>query len=299
MSAFVLLLGCLALGMLVGRFARPPIGLAPALNWWLINIALPAMVLELVPRLQLDARMLYLAISQWLVFAGSWAIFAALGARLGWSRARTGGVTLVAGLGNTSFVGYPLIEALHGREGLGLAVVADQAGTFFALAVGGIVVASIYAGQRARPLDIVRRVLLFPAFIAMSIGLLVGALGGWPELIDGVLARIAQTLTPIALFVVGLRFRLLLARDQFTAVGFGLGYKLVLAPLAIWAIGLICAVHGMPLTIAVLQSAMAPMVSAAILADQHHLDPPVATSLLGLGVLLGFVTVPLWNLLLV
>ena len=40
---------------------------------------------------------------------------------------------------------------------------------------------------------------------------------------------------------------------------------------------------------------MAPMVSAAILADQHNLDPPVANTLLGVGTLLGFVTVPLWN----
>lgn len=295
MTAFVLLLACFTLGMLVSRYARPPIGLAPSLNWWLINIALPAMVLELVPKLQLDARMLYLMLSQWLVFGASWMLFAWLGPRLGWSRARTGGVAIVAGLGNTSFVGYPLIEALQGREGLMLAVVADQAGAFVALAVGGVLAASIYSGRTPRPLDIARRVLLFPAFLSLALGLVVGALGGWPELVDTVLSRIALTLTPIALFVVGLRFRLLLARDQITAVGVGLGYKLLLAPLLVLGVGVLGGVHGLPLTIGVLQAAMAPMVSGAILADQYHLDPPVAGSLLGIGVLLGFATVPLWN----
>src|SRR3546814_3232858 len=70
-----------------------------------------------------------------------------LGRRLQWSRSRIGALTLVAGLGNTSFVGYPLIEALRGQEGLAYAVIADQGGCFIALAVGGVIVASIYRSE--------------------------------------------------------------------------------------------------------------------------------------------------------
>lgn len=295
-ESFLLLLICLALGVLAARYGRPPDGLVPGLNWWLINIALPAMVFELVPRLHFDLHMLYLVLSQWLVFAGAWLVFAWLGRRLQWSRARTGALILVAGLGNTSFIGYPLIEALRGRDGLAYAIVADQAGCFIALAAGGIVVASIYAGLRPQPAQIARRVLLFPAFVALVSGIVVGALGGWPLLADAILGRIAGTLTPLALFVVGLRFRLHLGRQQIVAVSLGLGYKLLLIPALILSLGLLCGVHGLPLTIAVLQSAMAPMVSAAILADQYQLDPPVANTLLGAGTLLAFITVPLWNL---
>lgn len=298
MTAFVLLVVCLALGMTVSRYAQPPIGLAPGLNWWLINIALPAMVLQLIPRLHFDLHMLYLVLSQWLVFAGAWLLFPAIGARRGWSRARIGALVLVAGLGNTSFIGYPLIEALRGHEGLAYAIVADQAGCFIALAVGGIVVASIYSGQKPQAAQILRRVLLFPAFIALVGGIVVGALGGWPAVIDTLLGRIAATLTPLALFVVGLRFRLHLGRERLAAVGLGLAYKLALIPALVLGLGLVCGVHGLPLTIAVLQAAMAPMVSAAILADQHNLDPPVANTLLGAGTLLAFATVPLWNLVL-
>ncbi|WP_028080166.1 AEC family transporter [Solimonas soli] len=295
MTALVLLIVCLLLGAAVARYARPPIGLAPGLNWWLINVALPAMVLELIPRLHFDLHMLYLVLSQWLVFGLAWLLFATLGRRFGWSRARIGGLTLVAGLGNTSFIGYPLLEALRGREGLALGVVADQAGCFIALAVGGILVASLYSGQTPKPVQIVRRVAFFPAFVALVTGIVVGAFGGWPEIVDAVLTRIAQTLTPLALFVVGLRFRLHLGRDRLGAVGIGLLYKLALIPALVLGLGLLCGVHGLPLTIAVLQAAMAPMVSATILADQHNLDPPVANTLLGAGTLLAFVTVPLWN----
>lgn len=298
MTALALLLTCLLFGVLAARYMRPPIGLAPSLNWWLINVALPAMVLELVPKLQFDPRLIYLAVSQWLVFAASWWLFATLGRRLGWTRARTGGVILVAGLGNTSFIGYPLIEALRGRQGLAHAIVADQAGCFIALAIGGVLVASIYSGQKPQAMQIVRRVLFFPAFIALVAALLIGAAGGWPAPAEAVLHRVAQTLTPIALFVVGLRFRLQLGRGEAGAVTLGLAFKLVLIPALVLGLGMLVGVHGLPLTIAVLQAAMAPMVSATILADQHHLDPPVANTLLGAGTLLGFATVPVWNLLL-
>jgi predicted permease len=298
MTAFALLIVCLLLGMAVNRYARPPIGLAAGLNWWLINVALPAMILELVPRLQFDLHLIYLVLSQWLVFGLAWLLFAALGRRLRWSRARIGALILVAGLGNTSFIGYPLVEALRGRDGLALAVIADQGGCFIALAVGGVVVSALYSGQQPKLARVVRRVLLFPAFVALVTGIVVGALGGWPAVIDEVLQRVAQTLTPLALFVVGLRFHLHLGRDRMTAVGAGVVYKLLLIPALVFGLGLLCGVHGLPLTIAVLQSAMAPMVSAAILADQHNLDPPVANTLLGAGTLLSFVTVPLWNLVL-
>lgn len=295
MNSFVLLIVCLTLGILVARYARPPIGLAAGLNWWLINVALPAMILELIPRVHFDRHLIYLVLSQWLVFGLAWVLFDRLGRRLNWSRERIGALILVAGLGNTSFIGYPLVEALRGRDGLALAVVADQGGCFIALAAGGIIVASLYAGQRPQAAQIVRRVAFFPPFIALVVAIVVSVLGQWPEMIESVLARVAQTLTPIALFVVGLRFHLHLGRDRVTAVGLGAAYKLLLIPAIVFGLGLLFGVRGLPLTIAVLEAAMAPMVSAAILADQHNLDPPVANTLLGVGTLLGFVTVPLWN----
>jgi predicted permease len=47
------------------------------------------------------------------------------------------------------------------------------------------------------------------------------------------------------------------------------GWKLLLAPLVIWLAGLAIGVSDAILAVAVLKSAMAPMVSAAILAEQH------------------------------
>jgi hypothetical protein len=38
------------------------------------------------------------------------------------------------------------------------------------------------------------------------------------------------------------------------------------------------------------------MISAAILADQYKLDPPLSNTVLGAGIVLSMVSVPLWNL---
>lgn len=295
MNALLLLACCLALGLLTARVARPPAGLAPSLNWWVIQIALPALVLELIPRLHFNPDLWFLVVSQWLVFLGALAFFHVLGTQLGWSRRRIGALVLVCGLGNTSFMGYPLLEALRGREGLALGVVADQLGCFLMLSLGGALVAVLYGGASSHPAAIARKVLLFPAFLALIAGALVGQLGGWPPAAQEILHRIGQTLSPLALFSVGLRLKLSLHRHQWLPVGVGLTWKLMLIPALTLALGTALGIHGLLLSIAVLQTAMAPMISAAILADQHGLEPDLANAVLGAGILLSLLTVPWWN----
>jgi len=293
MSAMLLLFVCLLLGMLVARFARPPAGIVPSINWWLLNVALPALVLELIPKVRFDPQLWFPVVAMWLVFGGAWLLFGLLGPRLGWSRQRTGALILVCGLGNTSYMGYPLVLALHGKEGLSLAVVADQIGAFPILASIGIVVASIYAGRTPQPRLIVRRILTFPAFIALLLGVVVGICGGWPKVIEEVFASIGATLTPLALFSVGLQFKFHPGQRQLGAVGCGLAWKLLLAPLACWALGRAAGLDGLVLTVGVLQAGMAPMVSAAILADEYELDAATANTVLGAGIVLSLLTIPL------
>ena len=298
MTALLLLLVCLLLGWLVARYANPPAALAPSLNWWVINVAFSALVLNLIPKLEFDWHLWYLIATMWFVFLGSWAFFTLLGRALHWSRERVGALTLVSGLGNTSFIGFPMVEALRGEEALKLAVFGDQAGTFLALGVGGTVVAALYSGKSVAPGTIARRVLLFPPFMSLIAGVTIARLRGVPPVIDEILARIGATLVPLALFSVGLQFRLRLGREHAVPIGLGLAWKLVLAPVIVWLVGSVISVEPHILTVAVLQAAMAPMISATILATQNDLEPQLANTLLGIGILLAFATVPIANALL-
>lgn len=298
MPALLLLFVCLLLGVLVARLGNPPATLAHGLNWWVLNVALPGLVLHLIPQLGFDWHLWFLVAAMWFVFLGAWSFFAIIGKLLQWSRQRIGALTLVCGLGNTSFIGYPLIEALRGREGLQLAAFADQAGVFLALGVGGTILAALYSGRSVAPLTVVRRVFLFPPFISLLVAIAVGASGGLPPAMDSVAARIGATLVPLALFSVGLQFRLQVDRHKLPAIAVGLGWKLLLAPALVWLGGMLVGASGLVLTIAVLQAAMAPMIAGAILATQNDLEPQLANTILGVGILIAFATVPIANALL-
>ena len=293
MSAILLLFLCLALGVLGARFGKPAAQFAQSLNWWVINVALTALVLQLVPRIELHVQLWFLPASMWFVFLGGWLFCAVVGRVLRWPRARIGALTLVCGLGNTAFIGFPLIDTLRGQEGVQLALVADQVGCFLALAIGGTLVAAVYSGQHVNASSIARKVLLFPPFVGLIVGIAMGAVGAWPATVDEVLARIAATLVPLALFSVGLQFRLRIDSRQWQAMGAALSWKLLLAPLLVYASGAVLRVDTKLLTIGVLEAGMAPMISAAILASDHDLEPELANAVLGVGILLSFVTVPI------
>lgn len=297
MASFLLLVVCLLLGAAVAQSGRAPDNLAKNLNWWVLHIALPATVLEIIPQLHLDASLWFLAASMWLIFSGSWLVFHWLGTQLQWSRGTIGAVVLTAGLCNSSFVGFPLIEALRGKQALTYAAIADQLGCFLNASIGGSLVVALYSGSKLDARVVVRKVFLFPPFIALLIALLVSFTPGWPMLMQDLLSRISATLAPLALFSVGLQLRLKLNAQRVTPFVTGLIWKLGLAPLMIYGIGLVLNISQPVFTVTLLQAAMAPMVTAAILAEQGNLDPPLANMMVGVGILLSFITVPLWNLL--
>jgi predicted permease len=296
--ALVIPVLCLLLGLAVGALRRPRPAVTHGLNWWVLNVALPALVLAEVPRIQLELRLGFLVASLWLVFGLTWILFALIAPRLGWSRARTGATILVAGLGNTAFIGYPMLQSLRGPQALEYGILADQAGTFLAFTVLGMAVAAVYAGKEVAARDLARRVLLFPGFLTLILSLAVGPWLSWPPLLQSLFVRIGGTMTPLALFSVGLQMRLKLERGHPRALAVILLWKMCAAPLLCLLLGVLLRIEHPVMTVGVLQAAMPPMVSAGILADEYQLDPQLANVAVAVGMLLGFASVPALNSLL-
>lgn len=292
MSALLLVTACLAAGVLVARLPHPA-GLVPAFNWWVLNIALPALVLVQITQLQWSASLLWPAVAMWLVFLGAWLWVAVIGRLAGWSRGEIGALVLTCGLGNTSFIGYPLIEALRGETGLGIAVVADQLGSFLLLSTLGLFAAAWYAGTKVQPAQMLRRVVTFPAFVALALAGTIQLAGiELGETLRSVLGRLGDTLTPLALFSVGLQLRLRMRWDDASRVFGGLSWKLLGAPLLVFAVTLAVAPDPMVAAVTVMQAGMAPMITAGILAQQYGLAPVLANRVVGYGIVLSLVTVP-------
>lgn len=298
MSALVLLALCMALGAITVRLRADAIDWVPGINGFVLNIAFPALILELIPKLHWEPGLWFPVMAMWGTALGSVLLMVLIGRALGWNRGTVGALALVAGFGNTSFTGLPLIEALRGKGHLGAAVLADQAGSFLSLATVGVVAAAWFSGTATSVRAVALRVLKFPPFLAMLAGFAVGAAGGWPPLLDEVLHRIGVTLSPLALFAVGLQFRPGSLGEHWRPLAVGLGWKMGLAPLLVLLTGRVLGVTGTPYEVGVLQAATAPMISAGILAQQSGLAPALANTVVGIGILLSLATVPLWNLLL-
>ena len=230
----------------------------------------------------------------WLVFAVSAGLFWAVGRALGLSRATTGALSIVGGLGNTSFVGLPMIETFYGPSGTPVGIMIDQLGTYLVLSTAGILVISFYAGQSVSARDVLRRIVTFPPLIALVVAVALRTVA-LPDWAGSVLARLGGTLAPLALVSVGLQMRLGALRGNRGPLLMGVGFKLVLAPLLLLlvyagAIGM----RGPVTEVTLLESAMGPQIGGAIVASQYGLNAPLISLMVGVGTLLSFATLPLW-----
>lgn len=295
MSNLLLLVLCLVAGTLLRRAGRVGDNAHQALNAVIIHLALPAVTLRTLHAFEFDREHLMPVLMPWLLFAVGALLFWGLGRVLGLSRAQIGALTLVGGFGNTSFVGLPMIETLHGRDGLGLGLLIDQLGSYLALSTLGVAAAAWYAaGPRVGAREMVRRVITFPPVIALALALLLRPLP-FPQPLEMTLSRIGDTLAPLALLSVGMQLRLDAIREHSLALTLGLGYKLVLAPaLVVGVLWLFGAAPDMTSRVSVIEAAMPPMIGAALVAAQANLAPRLVSMMVGLGIPLGLVTSTGW-----
>jgi malate permease and related proteins len=303
MAQFALILFCLLAGHLLRRFEVLHKGAPQTLNTFIIYLSLPALVLLQIPaffaREALSGAMLIPVSMAWLQFAFAFAVVYPLAGRLGFSRATTGALILTAGLGNTSFVGFPLLEALLGPEALRIGIIVDQAGSFLVVSTLGVLTASLFSEKKARLRHIVVRILRFPPFLALLLALAssfaaIDFLSPWTPALE----VLSSTLVPLALVSVGYQIHVSghVLRRRALPLGLGLGLKLLAVPavLAILYMGFL-EQRGEMVQVTVLEAAMAPMITAAIVAADFHLDTEIANLMVGVGIPLSLLTVAAWN----
>jgi predicted permease len=294
MTAIAAMLVALAAGWLCRRLDAFPEDAAESLNKFVLWICLPALVLARVPGLALRLELLALALAPWLVSLAIAALILLLARALAWPRTVTGCLLLVAVLGNTSFLGYPLVAALLGPEQVPLAAVYDQFGTFMLVASYGLVVLAAYGGQdRPTAAGMLRRVLAFPPFLALLLALALPA--ALPEPLLGVAEHLAAPLLPLVAFALGLKLRLRLPAALLPPLAIGLALKLLLMPLLAWALLSALPVGEAVRQVGVLEAAMPPMFTAAALAISARIEPELAAAMVGYGLILGLATVFAWS----
>lgn len=294
MSNIILLIVCFLAGMGLRRTGRFPESTPAALNGFIIHVSLPALALLHIHRLTLDVSLLFTAGMAWCLFGAGYLFFKLTGRLAGLDTQSIGALMLVGGLGNTSFVGLPMIEAYYGKEYLGIGLIADQLGSFLVLSTLGILTATIYSSGHTSPREIIRKVVLFPPFQALLLAFLLKPLP-FPEWLTSVLQKLGDTLTPLALASVGFQLRFGQIKQELKGLSLGLLYKLALGPAILYLVYVVMlGGSGKAMQVTLFEAAMAPMITAGIIAVDHRLNPSLVTLMLGIGIPLSFLSLPLW-----
>ena len=251
---------------------------------YVIYFSLPALTLDLAREMEPTRESIGVVVTAWLsVIAGmTIAYLAGKGLRMSSMRLRT--FMLLSAFGNTAFLGYPFAWAYFGEAGFIYAVLYDQLGSFIAVITLGLLVA---VGR----IDL-REILTFPPLIALVLGILLREYN-FPGFLESFLDVAGNSLIPAVLFALGLKFSITdIARSSFYPL-FVVTLKMIALPVIISAVLTALSLTQIPFKVAVLQSAMPPMVMAGILAIKYGLDVPLAVSSITLGILVSFFTVPL------
>jgi len=299
MANIILLFLCLIIGILLKKVKAFPKNTSTVLNQYILYIALPAMALHYLPKINLGLDLLLPASIAWISFALAYLIFNFLGKLLGWSRKLIGCLILTAGLGNTSFVGIPIIQALYGDEGLNTLIIVDLPGTFVVLSTLGILVATVYSNQKQKgDSSLLKKMFSFPPLLAFLAGITLAILKiDFPEPLSVTFKQLATTIAPIALISVGFQLRFKTYSKHFKFLALGLFFQLILFPALI--LGLFYGIldqTDLVAKVCVIEAGMAPMITAAILANTHGLKPELSNMMVGYGIPISFITVGLWYL---
>jgi predicted permease len=300
MEEFVITITFLLIGMAMKRIPDFHHETGNVLNRFVIYISLPALIFLKVPELIFSKNLLVPAIMPWGMLLFSCVIIIILSKTLKWDRETTGCLLLLIPLGNTSFLGIPMVKAFFGENAVSYALLYDQLGSFLALATYGSFILALYGRIESRPsiVSVVKKIASFPPFIALVLAFFLRAFS-YPSIAVGLLKMLSSTLVPLVMIAVGFQLTPRLSREMTSQLGIGLSIKLIAAPVAALFFCKIAGLEGEAVQVSIFEAGMPPMVSAGALAVSANLSPALTAALVGIGIVLSFVTLPILHQLLV
>ena len=297
MANFILIGLCILAGILFRKSKSLPKDAHKGINAWIIYIALPAVSFKYLPHITWTKDLLFPALAPIGVWLLGW-LFITLYSRIrNMNKATSGGLKLTSSLSNTSFVGFPLIVAYFSEKELAIAIICDQV-TFMLLSTIGVIVAIRSSQhQKLNPKVVLKKVLTFPPLIGCVLALTLPRFIDVSSL-DPLFDKLAGTVGPLALFSIGLQLKFGGWFSELKHISFALLYKLILAPLVVLLVALVLGMHGIITKITIFEMAMPTLLTAGVVADQYNLNPKLSNLVVGIGILLSFITTGLWWLVL-
>lgn len=319
---YIPLMGWISLGWVLGRLL--PKGASAKLGQFIFWIGLPISIVAFLYRADLSGWILIAPVTAWVAIAVG-AAFAWVWIDLGvgderlramskglddhapntglilrnsdWSRATQGSFLLAMMVGNTGYMGFPVVLGLVGPDYFAWALFYDLLGTFVGVYGVGVVLAAKYGTVgEGSSVKLSEKILKNPAIWSLGFGLLL-RLVNLPEFAETSLRTCAWGIVNLALVLIGMQLSQLRSLRKLKQALPCLGIKMVLVPLVVGTGLMFFGVAEQTQLALVLQMGMPPAFATVVFAEAYGLDRELAVTTLVFGCLALLVLLPLWVLL--
>ena len=294
MINFVLIAVCIIAGMIFKSTKTIHPDAHKGINTWVLYLALPAVSFKYLPKVQWSLEMLFPILSTVLIAVGSSIVVLFYSRIKNYSRRSRSTMELASGYSNTSFIGFPLIAAFYGEQYLSIAIICDQT-MFLMLSTMGIITA-LKGGSKSGKISsifILKRLFTFPPFLGCISALILSQFFNL-DFAEPLFDKLAATVAPLALFSVGLQLKFNGWRKLIPQISTSMLYKLILAPSCVLVLALVFDIKEDIAKISIFEAAMPTVITSSIIAEQFRLNTKLINLIIGISILVGFVTTGIW-----
>ncbi|MEM7725027.1 MAG: AEC family transporter [Cyanobacteria bacterium P01_A01_bin.45] len=221
-----------------------------------------------------------------------------------------GSLILVAMVGNTGFLGYPITLSVADNNYFAWALFYDLLGTLFAAYGIGVIVANGFSPKNSKTssqkgaeiventptkdyFQIIKIIIINPALWGFGFGLILRQYS-IPQTIFQGLEIFAWSSLALSLTLIGMRLSKLNSWHSLPLASIGLIIKMLLVPLILGTILKSFGLERAIIEIIVLQMAMPPAFATLVITEIFDLDRDLSVTAIALGSMVLLVTLPIW-----
>lgn len=297
LELYVKLVGLVLLGFFLGR--KLPTTVPTRLAQWLFSVGVPISIVAFLREADLSGQIwIAPAIAYLAIFLGAFLAWLGIKGQAYFTNtipqdSTQGSLILAAMVGNTGYLGFPIILAMVGKEYFAWALFYDLLGSLFGSYGLGVVLASHFGGGVRNYWQITKAIIINPALWSFGLGLLLRQ-ANIPNIVEFCLEKFAWCVVALSLVLIGMRLSRLNSWYKLPQAAMSLAIKMLVVPLVIGITLPLFGVIGAPAQVIVLQMAMPPAFATLVIAETFNLDRDLAVTALALGAMVLLLTLPVW-----
>ena len=288
------------IGYFVYKIHLVPQDALKTLNAYVLNVAVPCLILQSMQRDEINDRIFNDIVWSLAAFAIVTLLIAGISVLVlrgvkSIPEDDKGIYAVQMAFTNCGFMGYPLTTVLFGKYALFLAIIMNIIFTTFLYSIG-VVMLLHKKGEKIFTMRLMVRMLSVP-FLASITGLLIFISGfHFPSFIDDTLVLVAATVSPVAMFIVGINLSNSKLKEIFTPKNLLLCLiSLFVVPAVTLGIDLLLPVSNMVLVIHVFLMAMPSAAITTVLCNRYNKNAKLAAEGVASTTFFSLGTLALWT----